>query len=232
MQRRLSFRIVLIGGLAGLFVLGFIPWDVTGPTGWACRRLGAAPQGWEVTVGQARWIPWRRFEFIDLKLRVPQSGRLHLVKVAVFSEPWALLKGYWMTRWQLGEIRIDPGSWGIHSPRAQEMLSSGPITTDGFAILQWQLKKITLQQLMLHGRFLRLHAEGWLTQGRQAHLVLRGELLRTLLEGMNLMESGQENVEPWEPFDLEMAGPLIHPELQFHSKFFTFAMNPQVEKRS
>ena len=136
-----------------------------------------------------------------------------------------------MTRWQFGEIRIDPGSWGIRNPMAQEMLSAGPVTTDGFAVLQCQFMKIVLQQMVLYGPFLRLQAEGYVVQGQQARLALRGELHRTLLEGMNLVESYPKDVVTWEPFEFQMGGSLMHPRLQFHSNFFTFAMNPQVEKR-
>ena len=232
MRRGRLFHPGWIVGLIGLFSLGFVSWDVTPPVRWACRRLGTAPEGWEVTVAQARWTPWRRFEVTDLKLRIPRSGRLHLVKVSFSSVPWTVVKGSLMTQWQFGEIRVDPESWGIRMPIAQEILSAGPVASDGSAVLECQFGRITLQQMILHGRFLRLRAEGYLAQGQRANLTLRGELLRTLLEGMALVEAKQEGVRPWEPFELQVQGVLNHPQLQFRSNFFTFAMNLQAEKQS
>lgn len=232
MWRRGLFRLGLLAGLAGFAFLGFVSWDVTVPIQWVCHRLGVNTNGLEVTVAQAKWIPWRRLELTDLKLHLPQSGRLHLVKVTLSSQPWTLIGGHLTTQWQLGAMRIDPGSWGIHRSLAQEILSSRPVTTDGFAILEYQFGKLILRQMTLHGPLLRLHAEGWFDGGRRANLALRGELLRTLLESMKLVKSDQENVEPWEPFELQVDGALARPQVQFRSSFFTFAMDPPVEEKS
>ncbi len=232
-MRRPLLRTVLVLLLTGIVAAGFVPWKVTVPTQRLCRFLSSRITGWQITLQEAQWIPWKSLELADLHLQTPQGGRLHLVKVHLRPQIWTLVRGGWETRWEFEEIRMDPRSWGIRRPVAQQILSAGPVTTGGFAILQVDRRRWTLRELVLHGPLLRLQAEGWLAERtRQVELVLRGELSRDLLEEMNLVNSDQSAPKPWEPFDLQVAGSLAAPEVRFTSNFFTFSMTPQLERKS
>ena len=232
MRRRLieAAWLLLLGGLVGA---GFVPWKVTAPARRLCRFLSGRNAGWQITLQQARWIPWQSLELADLRVQVPHGGRLHLVKVRFYPQIWTLVHGHWETRWEFGEIRMDPSSWKLRRPLVQEILSAGPVTTSGFAILRVDRNRWTLSEGVLHGPMLRLQAKGWYAgKTRQAELVLNGELPRTLLEAMGLLRPDQALPEPWEPFEFRVAGSTAAPEVRFSSNFFTVAMTPQLERGS
>jgi len=219
--------------LAGTAAAGFVPWKVTVPAQRLCRLLGSRAAGWRITLQEAQWIPWKSVELADLQVQTPRGGRLHLVKVRLRPRIWTLVRGEWETRWEFEEIRMDPRSFGIRAPLVQEILSAGPVTRNGFAVLRIGRQKLTLQEMVLDGPLLRLRAAGWLAQkAQQAQLALNGQLSRDLLEEMNLVKSDQAAPEPWEPFELRIAGSLAAPDIRFMSNFFTFAMTPQLERRS
>lgn len=232
MRRRL-IEVAWVLLLAGMGGAGFVPWKVTAPAQRLCRFLSSRNAGWQITLQQARWIPWQSLELADLQVQTPRGGRLHLVRVRLHPQIWTLVRGNWETRWEFGEIRMDPRSWNIRRPLAQEILSTGPVTTGGFAILRVDRNQWTLLELVLHGPLLRLQAKGWCAERtRQAELLLNGELPRTLLEAMNLLRPDQALPEPWEPFELRVAGSMAAPEVRFSSNFFTCAMTPQLERGS
>lgn len=225
---RFAWLLLLVGGVGA----GFVPWKVTASAQRLCRFLGNHYPSWQVTVQEARWIPWQSLELADLQVQTPRGGRLRLVKVRLWPQIWTLVRGDWETRWEFGEIRMDPRSWGIRRPLAQEILSAGPVTQSGFAILKFSRERLTLQELLLHGPQMRLQANGWWAEKTQrAELALRGELPRTLLEGMSLLRSDQALPEPWEPFELQVGGRVAAPEIRFASNFFTFASTPHMERR-
>ncbi len=229
-MRRFLVRVLPAFFLAAVLGAGFIPWQVTGPVQWLFRRCIPA-QGWQLSLRAARWVPWSHLELHDLQVQAPQGGHLHLVKVDVWPRSWTFIRGRWVTRWRFGEIRMDPGSWGIRRPLAQEILSAGPVTTRGFAVLEVDRERMTLSELMLHGPLLRLRAEGWLQGKERGEVDLRGELARFLLEGMHLVPSDQSAPEPWEPFELQVRGALTAPEVRFVSNFFTFALKLNTERK-
>ena len=165
-----------------------------------------------------------------LQVQAPGGGRLFLDRVDVRPRAWTLLaRGRWETRWGLGEIRMDPVSWGIRKPLAREILSAVPVTSGGFARVAFERGQMTLQELALHGPLLRLQAEGSLTGRWEAELALEGELRRSLLESMEA--ELPDPPEPWEPFELRVRGALASPEIRFTSHFFTFSMGSLGEKQ-
>lgn len=186
--------------------------------------------GWRLFIREAYWTPFRTLELKDLKLKTPQGGRLHLVGVSVDPEFRSLLKGRLITRWTIKEIRMDPGSWGIRKPLAQEILSAGPVVTDGVIVLQSEWGRLTLQSLLLRGPLLRLHAEGWLTESLLAHLDLDGDLDRRFLEEIKLMKPSKGPPEAWEPFRIRLHGMLARPKMSFVSNFFSISLNTVREK--
>lgn len=221
-------RVTLWAGVTGVLIsMGFISWDVTGPVRWALGRALKQAGQWQVEVGQARWIPWWRLEVSDVQLSSPRGGRLHLVRLSVFPKPWALVRGYVAAQCEVGEIRMDPASWRIRRPAAQEILSTGPVTTDGFAIVHYRLGHLDVQQLSLHGPLLRVHVSGWFNGKQEASLSVRGEVMHVLLEAMHLGEMDQLNPPPWDPFELELEGALAQPLFRFTSAFYSMERRPQ-----
>lgn len=216
--------------LAGFLSLGFFSWEVTRPVRWLLRN-SVEGQGWHCTVDEARWVPWNRLELSGVKVQSPGGGRVHLAGVQVFPKLSSLWKGCLVTEWNLEEIRMDPGSWGIRKPAAQEILSSGPVTTHGVAWLQWKPEEFFLERLNLEGPVLRVQAEGWMrTQRQEAHLALKGFLSRPVLEGMSLL-SPKEGLPAWESFEMHLEGGLKAPAFRFDSSFLTFAMNQPMERK-
>lgn len=210
--------------LTVLVAAGFFPWKVTAPAQGLLRRFVRAP-GWQLTLTQARWVPWSHLEMSDLKIVSPTGGRLHLVKVNFKPRLWTRALGGWVSRWEFGEIRMDPGSWRIRRPLAQELISAGPVTTSGFALLEMRSPaKRTLEQLVLHGPLLRVRANGSLTDTGRVELDLSGELPRLLLEGMRLGPTDQIDPPEWEPFELKVTGTLPAPAVEFNSSFLKFAL--------
>lgn len=212
-------------GATAVIVAGFVPWRVTAPMDWFCRRVEFPGEGWQVTSEEVRWIPWSRLKWSNLEMRTPVGGCLRLNEVEVRPRLWTLALGRWETIWRFGEVRVDPFSWGIRQQPAREILSAGPATGGGSAVVQIRPGRWTLRRLELEGPLIRLNARGWLSQGRgEAELDLKGELLGRLLQGAEF--------QPWEPFELRVYGALATPAIRFTSSFFTFSMNPQTERRS
>jgi hypothetical protein len=128
------------------------------------------------------------------------------------------------------EVRVDPVSWGIRKPLAMEVLSAGPVWTDGSAVLKAGWGQVTLETLRLEGPLSRVQAEGWLTRQSQAHLSLEGTLGRRFLEELNWLEpTGSPEGRRWEPFQLRLHGPLKQPDISFASSFFSISLKGQGE---
>lgn len=126
---------------------------------------------------------------------------------------------------------MDPGSWGIREPTAQERLSTGPVALEGDFVLRAKVHQLILERLSLWGPYLRLKGEGWLNDRQQAQLHLNGALPRRLLEEARLMKPSLEEPEaPWEPFQGSLEGALAHPHVSFASNFFSFSWGSQIEQ--
>ncbi|MBI3333260.1 MAG: hypothetical protein HYZ93_04140 [Candidatus Omnitrophica bacterium] len=208
---RLFFLSLLgIALLAGI-VLGTVSWPVTDPLNSLFHSMEVR-WGWRLAVSQASWTPWRDLEVKDLKLESPQGGRFHVVDLKVLPHFGSLLKGSLATEWRLGEIRVDPGSWGIRQPALEEILSAGPVTTSGFALLQLGLDRMTLKTFYLKGPLGRVEGQGSLTRGEDVDLVMSGALAR-------------------EPFSLKLRGALGRPQVSFTSNFLSISMNSYGDKR-
>ena len=121
---RRFFAVGLILLLGAVAVLGYRAWPVESPVQTWCNDRGAQ-WGIQVSVGRATWIPWEDLEMRDLKIRVPQGGVIHFVRVRIHPRFSSLLKGALITQWKIGEIRIDPASWRIRKPIAQESFRQG-----------------------------------------------------------------------------------------------------------
>jgi len=218
----------------GFVGLGHRSWVVTPSVEWVLYRILGESE-WQFSIGQARWIPWKELRLSDLKFQSPGGGRLHLVDVRIRSFPGSLLKGSLLSRWLFSAIRIDPASWGIHQPVLQEILSSGPVTTEGEAFLQVGLKRIDFKHLTLQGPQLRLQVQGWLDSEHQVHhLQVEGGLTRRLLEEIGLRDSGGPKVDSWEPFTMRLQGPWRRTNFSFASNFFSgsWVLETQGKRRS
>ena len=227
MRRQLLLVLLLV--ILGVVGLGYLSWPVGHPFEWVCRWVEFR-SGWRVSAAQVRWIPWRDLEFTDVKLQTPDGGRMHVVEVRVYPEMASVLRGHMTTRWQIGEVRMDPSSWGIRKPVAQEILSSGPVIAGGMAFVQMDPNRLVLETLNLWGSLLHLRAEGWLNGSRKAHLVMEGELARRLLESLHLMKPAEESATPWEPFRMRLDGALARPSVSFASNFFSMSFDTQGEQ--
>ena len=229
MIRRKRVWGVVLAGVLGLVGLGFLSWEVTP---WVQRIFqdSLGRQGWVCTVGRAQWVPWSGLDLSDLRIQSPRGGRVHLVRAHVSPRISSLWEGGWVTEWDLGEIRIDPVSWRIRRPLAREILSAGPVTTGGFALLRWKPQELFLEQLTLQGPLLRFQADGWVRASRQVHGVLKGSVLRLVLEAMDLL-APQEGVSVWELFEMDLDGTWPAPALRFKSNFFTLSMNQPTERK-
>lgn len=220
---------IALAALAAAAVLGFFSWEVTRPVQRFLRDSSWGRQGWFCTVERARWTPWNDLELSGVRLQTPAGGKVTVERVFVTPRLFSLRKGRLVTDWDLEEIRMDPGSWGIRKPLAQELLSAGPVAARGFARLSWRPNELLLEQFSLEGSLLRVQAEGWLKPQRQAHLILKGSLSRPVLEGMKLLPP-VEGAPSWEPFDLALDGGLQAPALRFQSRFLTLMLNQPLEK--
>lgn len=225
----MPLRVVRSIGWVGLLLAagvgaGFFSWPVTQPLQRLCGRL-STEVGWRLSLEEARWIPLRHLEVRDLRLSVPQGGRMHLVRAWISPRWESLLQGSLSTLWDLGEIRLDPGSWGIRRPGAQALISSVPVTTSGEALLKIGPERIAVERLSLEGPLLRLHVEGWLSKELWTHLSFQGWLARQVLEEMKLVQAVGERQEanPWEPFQMQLEGALSQPGIQFTSGFASFS---------
>ncbi len=218
-------------GLIFVFALGFLGWPVTRPAQWAAERL-VGRSGWQVSIAQARWTPWRSLELRDVKLQTPHGGRLHLVRVWIAQQAGPLPLGRWTTAWRLGEIRLDPTSWRIRKPAAQEVLSAEPVARSGTAVLEVRPAQVDLTGLSLQGRLLRLSGEGWMGRHHQAQLHLEGALSERVLRAMSLLKVSADPPEPWKSFRLELQ---VAPEetlLSFVSDFFSNTLKIRKGRRS
>lgn len=169
MPRSKKPRLALVLGTAAVAAAGFVPWPVPIPADWS---------GLKIIHGEARWIPWSRLELSNLEVRTQGGGLLRLARVEARPRLWTLAEGRWVTGWRFGKVRVDPDSWGIRQQPAQEILSAGPAADGGSAVLQIRRDRWILEQLELHGPFLRLDAKGWLArEGREGALMLKGELM-------------------------------------------------------
>ncbi len=164
-------------GAAAVIVAGFLPWNVTAHAEWLFRRLGPPVEGLKITPGEVLWIPWSGLELSHLEVETRGGGRLHFEEVEVRPRLWMLARGEWMTLWRFGEIRVDPGSWGIRQQPAREILSAGPAVSGGLALVRIERDRWTVKQMSLRGPLLWLKAEGWFTQRGVGELSLRGELM-------------------------------------------------------
>lgn len=236
---------LLLAGLAAAAVCAMVSWKVTGLVQGAVQSAAGA-SGWTVEVQEAQWAPWGKLELKDVRLATAQGGRLHIEKIRIRPESlgggiqmarlvlapqtFALLKGKLTTRWELGPIRVDPASWRIRQPLAQELLSAGPVTTGGLVGLTFQENEWRLEKITLGGPVLRLEAEGWLKREQQVYLLLRGDVTRNILEGLRVTRPVDNSAaREWEPFQLLVEGAWNHPRVRFTSGFFTFAMNQPSE---
>ena len=231
MPKRNWFRWLLLGLPAVLLAGGFLEWDVTSQVN---RLAGNALNGkLTVRVEQARWAPWDSLELKGISIQTNDGGRLFVERAEMRPYFKSFLKGKWGTRWTFGEIRIEPDSWGIRAPLAKEIFSATPVTTGGFALLDLERGRTTLNTLSLYGPLLRVETHGWLADRWEGELAMKGELPRQLLEALGLEETqSQSSSKPWEPFDLQVRGVLAYPEIRFNSSFFTVAIGPQAERAS
>lgn len=224
------WRLLWVGIASGTLLLaaGFFPWPAEGLFQEFARRV-ELKTGWHLEVRQARWIPWRHLELEDLKLETPRGGRLHIVNVQGRSSLWPLFQEVLATHWEIGEIRMDPGSFRIRKPLAQELLSALPVTDRGAAFLEVRRRGVTLNRLTLTGPFLRLHARGWAHSLAAAHLEVEGQLAQQILEAMDLLRSDRSDALAWEPFQIRLDGKGPVPQFSFVSNFFSvsWAAHPE-----
>lgn len=209
--------------------VGFVPWRVTG---CVQKLLDGSPRkaGWLFSLEQARWTPWSHLELSHLQVWIPGGGKLHLEKAKVFLRPASLLRGRVSTEWDLGEIRMDPGSWRIRSAQAQEILSAIPVTTQGSAILHLHPREIQFERFSLAGPMLRMNGQASFRSRGEGHLHLRGDLSRTILEAMQVM-SEDHGMALWQPFELEIDGGMNAPRIRFDSSFGVFVLNRSAERK-
>lgn len=218
----------VVGAMGTLFLAaGFFSWPAENLFQKFAQRV-ELKTSWHLEVRQARWIPWRHLELQDLKLETPRGGRLHIVHVQGRPSLGSLFQGVLATHWEIGQIRMDPGSFRIRKPLAQELLSSGPVTDRGKAVLEVARGGVALSSLILTGPFLRLHARGW--AGAEAiHLEVEGQLAQQILEGMDLLKSDRSDPLAWEPFQIRLNGKLPVPQFSFLSDFFSVSLPARPE---
>lgn len=216
-------------GLAAVGVVGFVPWRVTG---WVQRFLNGSPRraGWLFSVEQARWTPWSHLELDHLRIQTPGGGKLHLVKAEGMLHPSALLRGSVRTEWNLGEIRMDPGSWKIRAALAQEILSVTPVTTNGSVLLCLGQREIELEDFSLTGPVLWVKGQALFRTRENIHLHLKGGLSRTMLEAMQFVSRRTES-GAWEPFELQLDGRMNSPRIRFDSNFRSFILDQPIERK-
>ena len=214
-----------------VLLLGFRPWSLDRPIHWFC---GWAEQkvGWSLSIEKARWIPLRNLELTNIRLQTPQGGQLYLVRVSIHPTYSSVIRGFFATEWDIGEIRMNPGSWGIRKSVAQELLSSGPVTIHGSAFVRFYPRKFSFSMLSLEGPMLRLQGQGWITRDEQVSLLLGGALSTRLLVGMDLFHpSDQLRNGIWEPFEVQMNGEIRHLNLEFASNFLSLSSRPYGENK-
>lgn len=227
----MHFRRVWWVGVIGVLAIGsagFFSWSVKGLVRNFVRPL-EAKTGWQMGVNEARWIPWLYLELKDLQLTTAQGGHLHLVKVRITPQWRSLCRGVLATQWEIGEIRMDPASFRIRRPWAQELLSAGPVTSEGLAFLEVAPKALVLKNLVLRGVLLRLHAQGVFHPDSTGQLDVQGELAEQILEGMNLAPTDRAQAHPWEPFRIHLEGKLRSPQFSFASNFLSISQQAHQE---
>ncbi len=222
MPSRKVWLLAFFGAVGMTAGLGFLAYPVTEPVQrWGQKLIQNS--GWTLSIGQAQWVPWRSLDLADLKLKTGGGGRLHVVRIHIVPQPFSLLRGYLATQWEVGEIRMDPGSWGIRKPLAQEILSSGPVSTSGTAHFSVHPNRIELERLALGGPLLSLHGEGRWLNGSRLHMAFRfqGKLSRLVLKSLNLY-NGFEEGDLWEPFQGRLESAMGRVCLSFDSNFFRY----------
>ena len=199
------------GALAAIAAAGMVPWPVTGPVqGWLSRS--ARGTALSPTVERAVWTPWRSLELTGFRLSSPLRGELRASRVEAVPAWPGLALGRLRLKCKFEEVRWDPGS-------------GEQIRVDGKGALRLEWGGPVLEGLTLEGPAVRLRAEGWLRGGREARFVLEGEVARALLERMKWSEAAGPSGREWEPFQLQVEGPLARPGIRFTSPFLTFSMN-------
>lgn len=208
------FGILILAAALSIAVIGSLAWDVTALLPRAAARLEAAT-GVHLTAAEVRWTPWKELDLKDVKIQTRGGGRLHVTNVSIQPKMGSIFRGRLTTLWQIGEIRIDPASWGIRFPAAQELLSAGPVSSHGDARIHLTSEKLAIEKLSLQGPMLQVVLQGWVSHERQGNLSLEGAFPRKLLEEMNLMLPAQQAVNPWEPFRMQLEGRISNPQIDF-----------------
>ena len=83
--------------------------------------------GWSVEIQRCAVTPWRDLRLDDVVVEPRGGGRLHVRTIWIRYDILDLVRRRWMSRWELREIRMDPGSWKIRKDRAVALLAAGPI---------------------------------------------------------------------------------------------------------
>jgi len=210
---------ILCGGGAAV-----TPVPVSLPLRWMAGQIEAA-SGWRVVVAHARWSAWRSMlEVSDLTVQIPQGGRLHCTDVKIHPLFFTVLKGGLITRWRVGEVRIDPDSWGVYQPMASEILSVTPVLTTGSATAQFIPGRLYLREVRFQGPSLWFEGEGWLGEHRRAQLDLVGAVDRRFLESVKAREVHSQEGSSWEMFHMRLSGTLGFPEISFVSQSRSFSL--------
>ena len=222
MSSHQKVRLLALGCGMAIAVSGFFHYPVTGPV----RRWGQGlirNSGWKISVGRARWVPWSGLDVYDLNFQRDRGGRLQVDHIHIIPEPFSLFLGYLATRWDVGQIQVDPGSWGIQSSPVQDILSSKPVITSGSARVGLRYNRIELERLALEGPLLSLGGEGWWRNEPQLQLAFKfqGRLARLMLESAGLY-NGSEKGDLWEPFQGWVGNTTGRVRLSFDSNFFKF----------
>ena len=105
-MRFVAVTVILVMAVA---FVGLVAWPVTGPVNWFLGRVERSV-GWNLSVAQARWIPWKDLELTDLIMKAPSGGKVHLVGVRIRPYFSSVLSGGLSTRWTMDGMRVDPGS--------------------------------------------------------------------------------------------------------------------------
>lgn len=195
MIKKLGVAAALLAGV------GFIPWPVT--RGANLLGLYAAHlTGWNLSVEEMVWAPWRLLQVGECRLSSPQGARLHLVGLRVAPKASWILSGRAALQVRVSEIRLDPGSFGLRDRLALELLSAGPVVTQGSALLEWNFREgLVLRELSLEGPLVRARAQGRLAVSREMDWRVDGDLDGRLAAGLRWI--GPTTVQDWEPFSIQ-----------------------------
>ncbi len=188
---------------AGALGIGFVPWPVTVPLNGILLQWSGA-SGWYASVRKVRWTPFQSVRAAEVRLSSPRGSLLHLVGLSARLKGARFLVGRPTFLLTVSEIRLDPGSFGIRDRLALELLSTGPVVTQGRAELLGGWGGLILKDLMLEGPLLRVMAQGRLVPRQKMDWRMEGFLAGRLVESLRLV--GEGNVQPWEPFSVRWVG--------------------------